>query len=59
MIDMKEFNQDIDDNWTASQILEEFAPHILKTLQEEFFDLRITEGDIRFDYDGTPYWVED
>jgi len=56
---MNEFNADIDHNWTASEILEEFAPHILVGLQGEFFDLRVKDGDIKFDFDGTPYWVED
>lgn len=59
MINMNEFNKDIDHNWTASEILEEFAPHILVGLQGEFFDLRVKDGDIKFDFDGTPYWVED
>ena len=59
MINMNEFNADIDHNWSASEILEEFAPHILAGLQSEFFDLRVKDGDIKFDFDGTPYWVED
>ena len=35
MIDLEEFNQDIDFNWTASEILKERAPHLLYELQHE------------------------
>ena len=40
MIDLDDFNENIDDNWTASQILRERAPHLLYELQNEFLPTR-------------------
>lgn len=60
MIDLDDFNNDIDDNWTASQILRERAPHLLYELQNEFYQLHRDEGNIKFnEITGNDYWVED
>jgi len=60
MIDLDEFNQDIDDNYTASQILKERAPHLLYELQNEFYQFHRNEGNIKFnEITGIDYWVED
>ena len=39
MIDLDNFNEDIDDNYTASQVFKERAPHLLYELQNEFYQL--------------------
>ena len=60
MIDLEEFIQDIDFNWTASEILKERAPHLLYDLQNEFYQLHRDEGNIRFnEITGEDYWVEE
>jgi|TARA_B100001094_G_scaffold274287_1_gene281193 hypothetical protein len=60
MIDLDEFNQDIDFNFTASEVLREMAPHLLYELQNEFLQLALAEGTIKIDpHTGNEYWVED
>ena len=60
MIDLNDFNEDIDFNYTASEILRERAPHLLYELQNEFLQLRIDEGNIKIEeFTGNLYWVED
>jgi len=60
MIDLDNFNQDIDHNWTASEILRERAPHLLYELQNEFYQLHVSEGNIKIEpHTGNEYWVED
>ena len=60
MIDLDNFNQDIDDNYTASQILKERAPHLLYELQNEFYQLHRDEGNIRFiEITGEDFCVEE
>ena len=59
MIDLDNFNQDIDDNWTASQILRERAPHLLYELQNEFLQLALAEGTVRIEpHTGNLVWEE-
>jgi hypothetical protein len=60
MIDLDTFNQDIDHNWTASEILRERAPHLLYELQNEFYQMHKDEGNIKVEpFTGNEYWVED
>lgn len=60
MIDFDDFNQDIDDNYTASQVLKERAPHLLYELQWEFYHLHREDGNIKTEpFTGHDYWVED
>ena len=60
MIDLDNFNQDIDFNYTASEILKERAPHLLYELQNEFYQIHRDEGNIRYnEITGQEYWVED
>ena len=60
MIDLDDFNNDIDDNWTASQILRERAPHLLYELQNEFLQLAISDGEVGIEANtGNLYWKED
>ena len=49
MIDLEEFNQDIDFNYTASQILKERAPHLLYELQWEFYHLHREDGNVKIE----------
>ena len=59
MIDLDNFNDDIDHNWTASEILRERAPHLLYELQNEFLQLHIDEGSIRIEpHTGNLVWEE-
>tara|TARA_R100000353_G_C6491736_1_gene191908 strand:- start:284 stop:469 length:186 start_codon:yes stop_codon:yes gene_type:complete len=60
MIDLDNFNQDIDHNYTASEILRERAPQLLYELQWEFYQLHVDEGNIKIEpHTGNEYWVED
>lgn len=60
MIDLEDFNQDIDHNWTASEVLREFAPHVLYKLQCDFVEMHKAEGSLRIEpHTGNLYWVED
>jgi len=56
MIYWDDFNQDIDHNWTATEILKERAPHLLYELQNEFYELHLAEGNIKTDVFGKEYW---
>ena len=59
-IDLDDFNNDIDDNWTASQILKERAPHLLYELQNEFLQLAISDGEVGIEANtGNLYWKEE
>ena len=59
MIDLEEFNQDIDFNWTASEILKERAPHLLYELQHEFLQLRLDEGSVKIEpHTGNLVWED-
>jgi hypothetical protein len=59
MIDLNEFNQDIDFNYTASEVLQELAPHLLYELQNEFLQLALAEGTVTIDPDtGKLSWEE-
>ena len=59
MIDLDNFNDDIDFNWTASEILRERAPHLLYELQNEFLQLRIDEGAVKIEpHTGNLIWEE-
>ncbi len=60
MIDLEDFNQDIDNNWTASEILKERVPHLLYELQHEFYQMHVDEGTIKIEpHTGNEYWEED
>ena len=60
MIDLDDFNQDIDHNYTASEILLERAPQLLYELQWEFYQMNVDEGNIKIEpHTGNEYWVED
>jgi len=60
MIDFDSFNEDIDFNWTASQVLREYAPHVLHELQREFFNLACNEGDIVYnELTGDHEWIKE
>ena len=57
MIDLDAFNEDIDMNYTASEILKERAPHLLYELQNEFLQLAISDGDVKIEpHTGNTYW---
>ena len=59
MVDLEEFNDDIDFNWTASEILKERAPHLLYELQNEFLQIAINDGEIGIEpHTGNMYWKE-
>ena len=59
MIDLEEFNNDIDFNWTASEILKERATHLLYELQNEFLQLRIDEGSVKIEpHTGNLVWED-
>tara|TARA_B100000519_G_C14159418_1_gene398510 strand:- start:503 stop:682 length:180 start_codon:yes stop_codon:yes gene_type:complete len=59
MIDLDEFNQDIDFNYTASEVLKELAPHLLYELQNEFLQLALAEGTVRIEpHTGNLVWEE-
>ena len=59
MIDLDNFNQDIDFNYTASEILKERAPHLLYELQNEFLQLRIDEGSVIIEpHTGNLVWED-
>ena len=60
MIDLDDFNQDINDNYSAVDVLKERAPHLLYELQNEFYQIHKDEGNIRYnEITGHEYWVED
>tara|TARA_B100000902_G_scaffold20109_1_gene24088 strand:- start:584 stop:766 length:183 start_codon:yes stop_codon:yes gene_type:complete len=60
MIDLDDFNEDINDNYSAVDILKERAPHLLYELQNEFYQLHLSEGNIKIEpHTGNEYWVED
>tara|TARA_Y100000361_G_C11148164_1_gene339368 strand:+ start:1406 stop:1585 length:180 start_codon:yes stop_codon:yes gene_type:complete len=59
MVDLDELNQDIDFNYSASEILKERAPHLLYELQHEFLQLRLDEGSITIEpHTGNLVWEE-
>jgi len=59
MIDLDQFNQDIDFNYTASEVLRELAPHLLYELQNEFLQLALAEGTVRIEpHTGNLVWEE-
>ena len=59
MIDLDNFNDDIDHNYTASEILRERAPHLLYELQHEFLQLRLDEGSVKIEpHTGNLVWEE-
>ena len=59
MIDLDVFNEDINDNYSAVDILKERAPHLLYELQNEFLQLRIDEGSIRIEpHTGNLVWED-
>ena len=59
MIDLDEFNQDIDFNYTASEVLKELAPHLLYELQNEFLQLALAEGTVRIEpHTGNLVWED-
>ena len=59
MIDLDDFNNDIDFNYTATEILKERAPHILYELQHEFLQLRIDEGSVIIEpHTGNLIWED-
>ena len=59
MIDLDELNEDIDFNYSASEILKERAPHLLYELQHEFLQLRLDEGSIIIEpHTGNLVWED-
>lgn len=59
MIDLDDFNNDIDFNYTATEILKERAPHLLYELQNEFLQLRIDEGSVIIEpHTGNLIWED-
>ena len=59
MIDLDDFNQDIDFNYTASEVLKELAPHLLYQLQNEFLQLALDEGSVRIEpHTGNLVWED-
>tara|TARA_A100001201_G_scaffold139361_1_gene131213 strand:- start:930 stop:1109 length:180 start_codon:yes stop_codon:yes gene_type:complete len=59
MVDLDELNEDIDFNYSASEILKERAPHLLYELQHEFLQLRLDEGSIIIEpHTGNLVWED-
>ncbi len=59
MIDLDDFNNDIDFNYTATEILKERAPHLLYELQNEILQLRIDEGSVIIEpHTGNLIWED-
>ena len=60
MIDLDAFNEDINDNYSAVDVLKERAPHLLYELQNEFLQIAINDGEVGIEpHTGNMYWRED
>jgi hypothetical protein len=60
MIDLQDMNEDIDFNYTATEILQHYAPHLLNKVQNEFLELHLAQGNIvQTEFDGGYVWKED
>jgi len=60
MIDLDDFNEDINFNYTAVEVLREYAPHILHDIQNQFLDMHVNEGSVKIEpHTGNLHWVED